>query len=143
MRGLLTVLIGLLVLQALAYGIGFVLDPAGNAGEFGLEVSEPVDELTAELVRLVGLAMIGSAVLLILAAVLIWRADPVGSFLAMIIGAFYVVVALQAGMAGSWWDAGFYGITGVALIVLAAAVLRLRSSATPGAKQPPPQPDGP
>lgn len=126
----LTLLIGLLVLQALAYGIGFAFDPEGNAGEFGYEAPDPVDELTVELVRLVGISMIGGAALLAFSAILIWRAAPSGAYLAMIIGAIYVVVAFRAVNA---WDAGFYGITGVALIVLSGAARWLLARSGPGA----------
>lgn len=132
----LTLLIGLLVLQALAYGIGFASDPAGNAGEFGYEAPDPVDELTVELVRLVGISMIGNAALLAFSAILIWRASPSGAYLAMIIGAIYVVVAFGAVNAGQWWDAGFYGITGVALVVLSSAFRWLQARPASGTTGP-------
>lgn len=132
----LTLLIGLLVLQALAYGIGFAVDPEGNAGAFGYEAPDPVDELTVELVRLVGISMIGGAVLLAFSAILIWRATPAGAYLAMIIGGIYVVVGLHAVNEQQWWDAGLYGITGVALIVLAGATRWLQARPGPSATGP-------
>ena len=76
LMGALMLLIGLLALQALAYGIGFALDPEGNAD---------------------------------------------------------LAIALGAASAGQWWDAGFYGVTGAALIVLAAAVRWLQGRPQSGA----------
>jgi hypothetical protein len=136
LTAVLTLLIGLLVLQAAAYGIGFAVDPVGNAGEFGFEAPDPVDELTVELVRLVGISMIGGAVLLAFSAILIWRATPAGAYLAMIIGGIYVVVALHAVNAEQWWGAGLYGITGAALIVLAGTNRWLQARPAPSATGP-------
>ena len=131
MTTVLTLLIGLLVLQALAYGVGFALDPEANVGEFGYEAPDPLDQLTVELVRLVGISMLGSAALLGFSAILIGRAIPAGVYLAMIIGAIYVIIAFGAVDAEQWWDAGFYGITGVALVALSAAARWLQTRPGP------------
>ena len=128
----LTLLIGLLILQALAYGLGFLLDPASNAGEFGYEVAEPVDALTVALVRVVGISMIGAAALLALSVILVWRGVPAGTYIASVIGAIYIAVSLLAADAGSWWDAGFYGITGVALVALSSVVRWLQGGQSDG-----------
>ena len=82
---------------------------------------------------MVGIAMIGGAVLLVLAGILIWRAIPAGAYIALVIGGIYLAIALGAASAGQWWDAGFYGVTGAALIVLAAAVRWLQGRPRSGA----------
>lgn len=127
----LTLLIGLLILQALGYGIGFVIDPESGAGEFGYEKPPVVDDLTVALVRLVGVGMLGNAALLILSAILVWRGNPAGTYVAMILGGIYVAVGLSALRAEWWWDAGFYGGTGALLIVLSAAVRWLSRQVAP------------
>ncbi len=124
----LIVLIGLLVLQALGYGIGFVIDPEGGVREFGYEKPTVVDNLTVTLVGLVGVGMLGVAALLILSAILVWRGNPAGAYVAMIIGGVYIGASLCALRAEWWWDAGFYGGTGASLIVLSAAVRWLHAS---------------
>ncbi len=118
----LSLLIGLLVLQALGYGVGFAMNPAGGVGEFGLEVPADVDDLTVALVGVVGVGMLGVAALLVLSAFLVWRANPAGAYVAMITGGVYVLAGLNAARAEMTWDANFYGITGASLIVLSAAV---------------------
>lgn len=125
----LTIFMGVLVVQALAYGVSFALDPAGGVDEFGYEVPPPEDALTVGLVSLVGVAMIGAAVLLVLAAGLIWRGVPTGAQVAMIVGGLYVLSGIQAYRAQWWWDAYFYGATGAALVLLPAAWLALRGRA--------------
>ena len=115
-------LIGLLVLQSLGYGVGFAIDPAGGVGEFGYDVPLTVDDLTVTLVGLVGVGMLGVAALLILSAILVWRANPAGAYVATITGGVYVLAGLNAARADLWWDANFYGITGASLIVLSSAV---------------------
>ncbi|MDH3734240.1 MAG: hypothetical protein OEU54_11940 [Gemmatimonadota bacterium] len=135
----LTLLIGLLVLQALGYGIGFVIDPESGAGEFATEAPSVVDDLTITLVRLAGVGMLGFAALMVLSAILVWRRNPAGIYVAMILGGIYIAVGLSALRAGWRWDAGFYGGTGVALIVLSGAVgwLQGRSSEGPRATRAP------
>ena len=123
----LMLLIGLLVLQSLGYGVGFAIDPEGGVGEFGYEVPPAVDDLTVTLVGLVGVGMLGITALLILSAVLVWRANPAGAHVAMITGGIYVLAGMNAFRAALWWDANFYGITGVSLIVLSAVVRGLQS----------------
>lgn len=127
----LTLLLGLLVLQALGYGVGFAIDPESGVKEFGYEEPTVVDDLTVALVGLVGVGMIGIAALLILSAILVWRANPAGAYVAMIIGGIYVLAGICAFRAEWWWDANFYSITGALLIVLSAAVrwLQPRKSA--------------
>lgn len=119
---ILTLLIGLLVLQALAYGLSFALDPESGVKEFGYEAPVVVEGLTVGLVGLVGIAMVGAAALLGLSAILVWRANPAGAYVAMIVGGAYVLAGLCAFRAEWWWDAYFYSIMGAALIVLSAAV---------------------
>lgn len=122
----LTLLIGLLVLQALAYGISFALNPEGGVGEFATKPT-PGDELTVALVGLVGVGMIGFAALMILSVLLVWRRNPAGAYVAMILGGIYIAVGLCALRASWGWDAWFYGITGASLIVLSAAVRWLQT----------------
>jgi len=124
----LIVLIGLLVLQALGYGIGFVIDPESGVGEFGYEKPTVVDNLTVTLVGLVGVGMLGVAALLILSAILVWRGNPAGAYVAMIIGGVYIGAGLCALRAEWWWDAWFYGGTGASLTVLSVAVAWLHAS---------------
>jgi len=128
----LILLIGLLVLQALAYGVGFALDPESGVQEFGYEKPTAVGDLTVALVGLIGVGMLGTAALLSLAAVLVWRANPVGGSIAMVIGGVYVLAGLCALRAEWWWDAYFYSIAGTALIVLAASVRWARSEQREG-----------
>lgn len=120
-KAALTLLIGLLVMQALGYGIGFVVDPASGVREFGYEKRTVVDDLMVTLVGLVGVGMLGIAALLTLSAILVWRGNPAGAYVAMVLGGTYVAVGLCALRAEWWWDAGFYGGTGASLIVLSAA----------------------
>ncbi len=124
----LLLLMGLLVLQALAYGLGFAIDPERNVGEFGSPPPDPADHLTVELVGLVGVGMIGAAVGLVLSAVFVLLRNPAGAAIAMLIGGLYVLSGLCAWRAGWGWDAYFYSITGVLLILLSAAVGLLQSS---------------
>ena len=91
LTAVLTVLIGLLVLQALAYGLTFAIDPAGGVKEFGYEAPTVVEDLTVALVGLVGVGMVGAAALLVFSAILIWRKNPAGAYLAIIVGAVYVL----------------------------------------------------
>ena len=121
---LLTFLIGFLVLQAVAYGIGFAVSPQGGVNEFGYAAPTVVDDLTVALVGLVGVGMVGVAALLVLAAILVWRANPAGAWVAIIVGGLYVLSGLQAVRAEWWWDAWFYSITGVLLLVLVTEPLR-------------------
>jgi hypothetical protein len=118
----LLILLGLLVLQALAYGIGFAIDPAGGVGEFGQEPPPIVDDLTVGLVGLIGVGMLGMSALLTLSAVLIWRGIPTGATIAMVVGGVYLLAGMSALRAGWMWDAYFYGITGPLLIALSTAV---------------------
>jgi len=74
----LILLIGLLVLQAIGYGVGFAIDPESGVKEFGYEEPTVVEDLTVALVGLVGVGMLGIAALLILSAILVWRANPAG-----------------------------------------------------------------
>jgi hypothetical protein len=127
----LTLLIGLLVLQALGYGIGFVIDPESGVAEFGYEKPTVVDDLTVTLVGLVGVGMLGIAALLILSAILVWRGNPAGTYVAVILGGIYVAAGLCALRAEWWWDAGFYGGTGASLIVLSAVVGWLHARRVP------------
>ena len=118
----LILLIGLLVLQAIGYGVGFAIDPESGVKEFGYEEPTVVEDLTVALVGLVGVGMLGIAALLILSAILVWRANPAGAYVAMMIGGIYVLSGLCAFRAEWWWDASFYTFTGALLIVLSAAV---------------------
>lgn len=127
LTALLLVLIGLLVLQALGYGIGFALDPASGVREFGYEKPNVVDDLTVTLVGLIGVGMLGTAALLTLAAILVWRRRPAGASIAMIIGGVYLLAGIRAHCAEWWWDAYFYGATGALLIVVSAVVRWLQS----------------
>ena len=101
----LVLLIGLLVLQSLGYGVGFAINPAGGVGEFAYDVPSTVDDLTVTLVGLVGVGMLGVAALLILSAILVWRANPAGAYVATITGGVYVLAGLNAARADLWWDA--------------------------------------
>lgn len=130
----LILLIGLLVLQALGYGIGFVVDPESGVREFGYETPTVVDDLTVSLVGLVGVGMLGTAALLTLSAILVLRRNSAGTYVAMILGGAYVAAGLCALRAEWWWDAGFYGGTGAALMVLSAAVAWLRARGGGSAK---------
>lgn len=127
LTALLLVLIGLLVLQALGYGIGFALDPASGVREFGYEKPNVVDDLTVTLVGLIGVGMLGTAALLTLAAILVWRRRPAGASIAMIIGGVYLLAGIRAYCAEWWWDAYFYFATGALLIVVSAVVRWLQS----------------
>ncbi len=128
----LLVLLGLLVLQSLAYGLGFAVDPAAGVGEFGQEPPPVVSDLTIGLVGLLGVGMLGMATLLTLSAVLIWRSNPAGASIAMVVGGIYLLAGLSAFRAGWMWDAYFYGITGPLLIILSAAVRVLQARMSAG-----------
>ncbi len=125
----LILLIGLLVLQALGYGVGFAIDPETGVNEFGYEEPTVVENLTVALVGLVGVGMVGIAALLILSAILVWRGNPAGAYVAMMIGGIYVLSGLCAFRAEWWWDASFYTFSGALLIVLSAAVRWLPQAA--------------
>ncbi len=121
-----SLLAGVLVLQALAYGVGFALNPESGVGEFGYQTPTVVEPLTVMLVGLVGVGMLANAALLVVSVVLVWRANPAGAYVAMIVGGAYVLYGAVAYRAEWWWDANFYGFTGAALFVLAVAVRLLR-----------------
>lgn len=123
-------LMGLLVLQALGYGIGFFIDPSSGVGEFGTEPPAVGDDLTVALVGLVGVGMLGVAALLVLAAILVWRANPDGAYVAMIVGGCYILAGVSAARAGWSWDAYFYSVTGGLLVFLSAAVRWVQSLQT-------------
>ncbi|MEQ8330367.1 MAG: hypothetical protein RH859_07910 [Longimicrobiales bacterium] len=131
----LVLLIGLLVLQALGYGIGFFLDPASGVGEFASPPASDRDALTVALVGLVGVGMLGAATALGLAAVLILRRNPAGTYLAVAVGAVYVLAGISAFRAGWAWDASFYAGSGGLLMGLSVAV---RWLPTPGSTSPEP-----
>lgn len=124
---ILTLLMGILVLQALAYGLAFALDPESGVKEFGYEAPIVVEDLTVALVGLAGVGMIGTAALLVLSAILVWRANPAGAYVAMIVGGVYVLSGLCAFRAEWWWDANFYGGSGASLLVLGMAVRGLQA----------------
>lgn len=127
LTAVLMLLIGLLVVQALGYGIGFAMDPESGVQELGGEEPSAVEDLTVALVGWVGVAMLGFAALLILSAILIWRADRAGAHVATILGGIYVLVGMRAFRAEWWWDAYFYSVTGALLVVLSLAVGWLQS----------------
>ena len=118
----LTLLMGLLVLQAVAYGLTFALDPEAGVHEFASKPADGGDELAVALVGMVGVGMLGTAALLVLSAILVWRSNPAGTSIAMITGGVYVLAGLCAHRAAWEWDAWFYGLTGAALVILSAAV---------------------
>ncbi|NNF27035.1 MAG: hypothetical protein HKN73_07445 [Gemmatimonadetes bacterium] len=113
--------IGILILQSLGYGVGFFFDPAGGVGEFASPPVDPEDELTIALVGLVGVGMLGTVAMLALAVTLIVKANPAGTYIAMTIGAVYVLTGASAWRAGWTWDASFYACAGALLMVLAIA----------------------
>ena len=125
--GVLILLMGLLVLHSLGYGIGFAVDPTSGVGEFGYETPTVIEDLTVELVGLVGVGMLGAAALLTLSAVLVLREEAAGSYVAIILGAVYVFVGIRAFRAEWSWDAYFYAVTGALLILLTIAVRWLQS----------------
>ncbi len=127
LTAVLMLLIGLLVVQALGYGIGFAMDPESGVQELGGEEPSAVEDLTVALVGWVGVAMLGFAALLILSAILIWRADRAGAHVTTILGGIYVLVGMRAFRAEWWWDAYFYSVTGALLVVLSLAVGWLQS----------------
>jgi hypothetical protein len=117
----LLLLTGLLILQALGYGLGFFFDPASGLGEFASPPPTEGDELTVALVGLVGAGMLGAAGVLALGVVLVLRGDPAGSYLIMAVGGVYVLAGLSV-MRASWtWDAYFYIVGGGLVGSLAAA----------------------
>ncbi len=127
LTAVLTVLIGVLVLQALAYGVSFAIAPAGGVNEFGYDKPAVVDDLTVALVGMIGVGMLGSAAFLTLAAILVWRANPAGAYVAMILGVVYILEGLCAFRAEWWWDARFFCVAGTTLVLLSAVVRWLHS----------------
>ena len=122
----LLLLIALLILQALGYGLGFFLDPGSGIGEFAVPPTSDDDPLTVALVGLVGVGMLGAALALGLAAFLLLRRNPAGSYLAVAVGAAYVLAGVSAFRAGWTWDASFYAGSGGLLVGLSVAVRWLR-----------------
>lgn len=118
----LLLVVGFVVLQALGYGVGFFFDPAGGVGEFASPPGDPEDELTIALVGLVGVGMLGTVLMLGLAVSLIMKSDPAGPYIAMTVGAVYVLAGVSAWRAGWTWDASFYAGAGTVLVLLAVAV---------------------
>lgn len=127
--GALLLVLGLLVLQALGYGIGFFLDPASGVGEFASPPPDVVDELTVALVGLVGVGMLGTAAMLGLAAVLIVRGNSAGTYIMATIGGIYILAGFSAWRAGWAWDASFYVCSGALLLLLSVAVSWFHSGA--------------
>ena len=127
LKSVLTLVIAVLVLQALAYGLSFAIDPAVGVDAFGYEAPAVVDDLTVALVGMAGVGMIGTAALLVLSAILVWRVNPAGAYLAAIVGAVYLGLGRCSYRAEWWWDANFYGLAGTTLLVLAVAVRWLQA----------------
>ena len=84
--GSLLLLIGLLVLQALGYGLGFFFDPSSGLGEFASRPPPGEDDLTVALISLVGVGMLEAATLLTWSAVLLFKREATGLHLAMVVG---------------------------------------------------------
>lgn len=121
----LLLLMAALVLQALGYGIGFFFVPESGLGEFA---SPPRggDELTVALIGLIGAGMLGAAGLLIWSAVLVFKNDPTGPFIAMAVGVVYMLAGVSVLRSGWTWDAAFYAGSGALLVLLSGAVRGLR-----------------
>lgn len=115
----LLLVMGFLILQALGYGIGFFFDPTSGVGEFASPPSDPVDELTVALVGLVGVGMLGTAVLLAVSALLVIKGNPAGTYIAMVVGGVYVLAGVSVLRVGWAWDAYFYAGGGMILFLLA------------------------
>ena len=120
---------GVLILQGLAYGVGFFLDPVSGLGEFASPPRAGNDDLAIALIGLVGVAMIGAAALLTWAAILLFKDDPFAPWMTMLVGAVYVLAGLSSYRVGWMWDASFYAGSGALLFMLSVAVHRLRREA--------------
>lgn len=130
--GALLLLIGVLILQALGYGIGFFLDPESGVGEFASPPPTTLDDLTIALVGLVGVAMIGTAVMLTTAALLIARGRRAGPVVSFVVGAVYVLAGVSAFRADWAWDGGFYATAGALLSLLSLTVFLIRDESSSG-----------
>ncbi len=117
----LLLLMGVLVAQALGYGIGFFFDPTSGLGEFASPPPAEDSPLTVALIGLVGVGMLAAAAALSLAAILIFRRHPGGLHVAMFIGCVYVLAGVSVLRAGWTGDAGFYLGSGGLLVLLAGA----------------------
>lgn len=122
-------LTGVLILQGLAYGVGFFLDPVSGLGEFASPPPVGNDDLAIALIGLVGVAMIGASALLTWAAVLLFKDDALAPWMTMLVGAVYLLAGISSYRVGWMWDAWFYGGSGVLLFLLSVAVHRLRGEA--------------
>lgn len=125
-------LTGVLILQGLAYGVGFFLDPASGLGEFATPPGADDDQLAIGLVGLVGVAMIGAAALLAWSAILLFKDDAFAPRMTMLVGAMYVLAGISAYRVGWMWDASFYAGTGVLLFTLSVVVHRFRGEVVGG-----------
>lgn len=125
MHVLSTLLIAVLLLVALnaaAYGVGFIFDPATGAGEFGHDTAQPAPKAMRLLVGFVGVGFIGFASFAVLAAVWVRRGNPAGLTVALVLGASYGLLAGFAASKKIWMDAGIYGAFAATTMLLATAL---------------------
>lgn len=129
-RGAMLVLLLLLVLQAMAYGISFFVNPISGLEEFASPPPAEGQDLAVGLIGLLGVGMMGVAVALMWAMTLIGKGDLLGPRISMMIGVVYVLAGMSVVRVGWVWDAWFYSVCGSLLILLSTALRWLRSSDT-------------
>ena len=117
----LVLVLGVLALNALAYGCWFIAAPREGLGEFGYPTA-PVLSGALYLVGLVGVAMLGAAAFALLAIFLLMRGRPGGLAVSLVLGASYLGVGLYALLNGMTVDALIYGGFGVLVTALSVAM---------------------
>ena len=120
--------LGLLVLNALAYGCWFIASPHEGFGEFG-QSPEPAGKAALYLVGLVGVVMLGAAAFALLAMYLLIRGRAGGLPVAVVLGICYLGVGLYALLNEMPVDALIYGGFGVLVTGLVAVLGLLESKA--------------
>ncbi|NIP17879.1 MAG: hypothetical protein GWM87_06775 [Xanthomonadales bacterium] len=117
--------LALLALNAVAYGLFFVVSPADGLREFAVSGAVPVTPGTLHLVSLAGIGFLGFAGFAVLAAALLLQGKGNGAGVAAVLGATYLAIGLHAISIGLRVDALIYGGFGVLTCLFSALLWRL------------------
>lgn len=132
---LLTVVLGLLALNGLAYGAFYLFSPAAGLGEFGYDTTLEAEAGALHLVSLAGITLLGFAGFALLAIRYIARGVRAGLGVAHVLGGIYLGLGAYAVSAQLWVDALIYGGFGLLVTLLAAIGWQSMPPTRSGARQ--------